>query len=232
MEAPRQPNPGAQAGSRSGPPRGRGQGPALMSCSPPAAALSAGPLLWGRCPTGHRRELQPGTASEENTTSFVTATYAPCRRREARDPHWWRTYREHFGEGVRWWCPGWACRPHLLGTRRLGQGWIPPAWIPVFDGEACSRSCVHWWWLSPASIFHIWSPSLENSLHYCSPFMFYTESLLLTNCPRPNSGLEPFCASSYNLLMSPWPLHPETLCTFPPQTMSSLRTGILSALTP
>ncbi|XP_032004413.1 large ribosomal subunit protein mL38-like [Hylobates moloch] len=98
--------------------------------------------------------------------------YRRRAEQEAQAPHWWRTYREHFGEKT--------------GTGRLEQGLQPPpgelrgpagvfpgrwaslAGAPVDAGEAGRsrlQTCVHYRQLNHARIFHIFCASfLENSL--------------------------------------------------------------------
>ena len=140
--------------------RGSRAGASLMSCSPPAA------LSRRAAPLGPMPNEDIDVSNLERLKKYRSFDrYRRRAEREARDPHWWRTYREHFGEesggGVR----SWAVTPPPWDSEVAAGVDSASLDSPRLMEKACSRSCVHWWWLSPASIFHIfWSPSLENSL--------------------------------------------------------------------
>lgn len=125
-----------------GPGRGRPDVPLSARSRPEPPDRSSG----ADAQRAHRRE-QPGAAEE------VYRSFDRYRRRaeqEARDPHWWRTYREHFGE------ESGAGRPELGGDpAALGLGGAPPASSPSLGEGACQRSRAHRWRFSPTRIFHI-----------------------------------------------------------------------------
>ncbi|KAJ1072038.1 hypothetical protein K5549_013905 [Capra hircus] len=65
-----------------------------MSCSPPAAALSR-----RAAPLGPMPNEDIDVSNLERLKKYRSFDrYRRRAEREARDPHWWRTYREHFGE--------------------------------------------------------------------------------------------------------------------------------------
>lgn len=83
--------------------------------------------------------------------------YRRRAEQEARAPHWWRTYWEHFGE--------------KSGTGRPEQGlWAPASGFggprrrpPRAPGEGtCLQPRARCWRFGPLRIFHtFWSPFLE-----------------------------------------------------------------------
>lgn len=129
-------------------------GASLMSCSPPAAALSR-----RAAPLGPMPNEDIDVSNLERLKKYRSFDrYRRRAEREARDPHWWRTYREHFGEesggGVRSWAvtpPPWDSEVAAgVGSAGLDS--------PSLTETACSRSCVHWGGLVPPAFFISFGP--------------------------------------------------------------------------
>ena len=119
-----------------------GAGASLMSCSPPAAAVSR-----RAAPLGPMPNEDIDVSSLERLKKYRSFDrYRRRAEREARDAHWWRTYREHFGEesggGVRSWAvtpPPWDSEARGSGFRRRAPGqhffipFGPPPWKILFS---------------------------------------------------------------------------------------------------
>lgn len=120
-------------------------GAGLTSRSLPAAALSRRTAPLGPMPN----EVIDVSNLERLKKYRSFDRYRRRAEQEARDPHWWRTYREHFGEGSG------AGRPELGGDpAALGLGGAPPASSPSLGEGACQRFRAHRWRFSPTRIFH------------------------------------------------------------------------------
>lgn len=155
--------------------------------------------------------------------------YRRQAEQEARAPHWWRTYREHFGE------KSGAGRPERgLWVPASGRRGGPPASFPSFGEDLAFVSLRTVGSVVPHDFSHLLSPLLgrfPSPTIRVLPYIFLLLKLFLDYLPPRRSELErPSALMKYSVPSLGHNCTLNLLLAFL-LVVSSLGTGILPVLT-